>query len=132
MRGTGSELQARRQLLRRRLMHLFDEEVAGTTTMELEIEELLEDILQDDLVPQPLPARNDDRDEDDRIVVTGMGLVTPLGIGIDAFWDGLRSGRSGVGPITLCDPGDAPSRIAAEVPGFEPREYLEAKEARRL
>ena len=131
MRGTGNELQVRRELLRRRLMHLFDQ-APSATTAELEIDDLLEEILQDDLVPQPAAARNDDRDENDRIVVTGMGLVTPLGIGIDAFWQGLSAGRSGVGPITLCDPGDSPSRIAAEVPGFEPREFLEAKEARRI
>jgi 3-oxoacyl-[acyl-carrier-protein] synthase II len=61
-----------------------------------------------------------------------MGLLTPLGIGTAAFWAGLSEGRSGVGPITLCDPGESPSRIAAEVSGFDARDYLEAKEARRI
>src|SRR6476619_6336319 len=62
------------------------------------------------------------RNEDQRIVVTGMGLVTPLGIGIGPFWNGLVEGRSGVRQITRCDPGDSPCRIAAEVPEFEPRD----------
>ena len=70
--------------------------------------------------------------EDQRIVVTGMGLVTPLGIGIGPFWNGLVEGRSGARQTTLCDATDLPCTIAAEVPDFEPRDYMEAKEARRL
>jgi 3-oxoacyl-[acyl-carrier-protein] synthase II len=61
-----------------------------------------------------------------------MGLVTPLGTGIGPFWNGLVEGRSGVRQITRCDPGDSPCRIAAEVPEFEPRDYIEAKEVRRI
>jgi 3-oxoacyl-[acyl-carrier-protein] synthase II len=129
-----SAMRVRRDLLRRRLQQLIAQDPPGaaTTTLDVQIEELLHDILEEDLAP--LPARDwvDDRDEDQRIVVTGMGLLTPLGIGIDAFWAGLVEGRSGVGPITLCDPGESPSRIAAEVSGFDARDYLEAKEARRI
>jgi 3-oxoacyl-[acyl-carrier-protein] synthase II len=127
-----SEGRARADLLRQRLMRLIDQGVAGAATIDVQIDELLQDILEEDLVPQPAAAWAEDRDEDDRIVVTGMGLVTPLGIGRDAFWGGLVEGRSGVGPITLCDPGESPCKIAAEVPGFEPRDYMEAKEARRV
>src|SRR6266540_3754892 len=93
---------------------------------------LLEDAFEDELIPKPARAWTGERDEDQRIVVTGMGLLTPLGIGIDAFWNGLVEGRSGVRRITLCDPGDSPCTIAGEVPEFEPRDYMEAKEARRL
>lgn len=132
MRGTGKELQVRRELLRRRLMQLVDQDPVGATTIDLQIDDLLEEILQDDLAAQPLPARAEHRDENDRIVVTGIGVVSPLGIGSAAYWDALAAGRSGVGPITLCDPGESPSRIAGEVRGFEPREYMEAKEARRV
>jgi 3-oxoacyl-[acyl-carrier-protein] synthase II len=70
--------------------------------------------------------------EDQRIVVTGMGLVTPLGIGIGPFWNGLVEGRSGAHRVTFNEPDDLPCTIAAEVPAFEPRDYMEAKEARRL
>lgn len=127
-----SDVRVRRDLLRQHLQQLIEQDTPGTTTIDAQIEDLLHDILEEDLAPLPVPIWNDDRDEDQRIVVTGMGLLTPLGIGIDSFWNGLVEGRSGVGPITLCDPGESPVRIAAEVSGFDPRDYLEAKEARRI
>ncbi|MBI3953309.1 MAG: beta-ketoacyl-ACP synthase II [Chloroflexi bacterium] len=67
-----------------------------------------------------------------RVVVTGMGALTPLGLTVDEFWDGLVQGRSGIGPMTLCDPADFPSRIAGEVKGFDPHRYIERKDARRM
>ncbi len=127
-----SDLIARRDLLRQRLQRLMAQDTPVATTIEAQIEALLQDIHDEDLARLPAPAWANDRDEDQRIVVTGMGLLTPLGIGIDSFWAGLIEGRSGIGPITLCDPGESPSRIAAEVRGFDPRDYLEAKEARRI
>jgi len=68
----------------------------------------------------------------ERIVVTGLGAITPLGLNVEEFWDGLREGRSGVGHITLFDAHDFPVRIAAEVKGFDPRDYMDRKLARRL
>jgi 3-oxoacyl-[acyl-carrier-protein] synthase II len=67
-----------------------------------------------------------------RVVITGMGAVTPLGKSVVEFWDGLISGRSGVRPITLCDASAYPCRIAGEVPNFDPVDYMSPKEARRL
>lgn len=67
-----------------------------------------------------------------RVVVTGIGAVTPLGESAAAFWEGLTAGRSGVGPMTLADPTDYPCRIAGEVSGFDPERYVEKREARRL
>ena len=127
-----SDVSMRRDWLRQRLQRLIAQDQPTVTMIDAQIEELLQDILDEDLAPQPARAWIDDRDEDQRIVVTGIGLLTPLGIGIDSFWAGLIEGRSGVGPITLCDPGESPSRIAAEVSSFDPRDYLEAKEARRI
>jgi 3-oxoacyl-[acyl-carrier-protein] synthase II len=69
---------------------------------------------------------------DGRIVITGLGLLTPLGIGVEAFWEGLAAGRSGVRRVAAFDVSDLPSQIAGDVPGFEPRDYLPAKEARRV
>ena len=54
-----------------------------------------------------------------RVVVTGVGVVSPLGLTAASTWDGLVAGRSGVGPITLFEPAGFPVRIAAEVPGFD-------------
>ncbi len=58
-----------------------------------------------------------------RVVVTGVGLVSPLGIGTDATWNALLAGESGIGPVTRFDVTDYPSRIAGEVRGFEPESY---------
>src|SRR5262245_32040756 len=60
-----------------------------------------------------------------RVVVTGMGMVTPLGADLDATWSSLIDGRSGVGPITLFDARTFPTRIAAEVKDFRLSDYLE-------
>ncbi len=67
-----------------------------------------------------------------RVVVTGMGLVSPLGESVDEYWDGLLNGRSGIGPMTLCDPAQFPCQIAGEVTGFDPQQYVDRKEARRM
>ncbi len=67
-----------------------------------------------------------------RVVITGMGIISPLGIGIDEYWQSLSTGRSGVGPITQFDASGYKVRIAAEVKGFEPTDYVDRKSARRM
>jgi 3-oxoacyl-[acyl-carrier-protein] synthase II len=67
-----------------------------------------------------------------RVAVTGIGLVTPLGLTTRETWDGLLAGRSGVGPITRFDATDYACRIAAEVKGFEPEKYVEKKEVKKF
>ena len=66
-----------------------------------------------------------------RVAVTGLGIVSPVGIGVPAAWDAILHARSGVGPITRFDASSFPTRIAAEVKGFEVGSYLSTKEARR-
>jgi 3-oxoacyl-[acyl-carrier-protein] synthase II len=66
-----------------------------------------------------------------RVVVTGLGLVSPVGIGVEASWQSLVAGRSGIGPITLFDASSYPTRIAGEVKNFEPGDFMDKKEARR-
>ena len=66
-----------------------------------------------------------------RVVVTGLGIVSPVGIGVAAAWDAILHARSGVGPITRFDASTFPARIAAEVKDFNVGAYLSAKEARR-
>lgn len=68
----------------------------------------------------------------EQVVVTGLGVVSPVGIGKESFWSSLVQGRSGVGPITRFDPSPFSSRIAAEVKDFNPEAYLEKKEAKRM
>jgi 3-oxoacyl-[acyl-carrier-protein] synthase II len=66
-----------------------------------------------------------------RVVVTGLGLVTPVGNDVESTWQGLLSGRSGAAPITKFDPSKLQVRFACEVKGFDPLQYIDRKEARR-
>jgi 3-oxoacyl-[acyl-carrier-protein] synthase II len=63
-------------------------------------------------------------EEQNRVVVTGMGVVSPIGIGLDTFWDSLINCKSGVGPITRFDASDFPVKIAGEVKNFDMRDYF--------
>jgi len=67
-----------------------------------------------------------------RVVVTGLGALTPLGLDVPSTWEGLVSGRSGVGPITLFDTADFKTKLAAEVPGYVPEDHFDKKDLRRL
>jgi 3-oxoacyl-[acyl-carrier-protein] synthase II len=66
-----------------------------------------------------------------KVVVTGIGPVTPIGTGVEEFWTGLTSGRNGIDKISRIDVSDMPVSLAGEVPDFEPTDWLDAKEARR-
>lgn len=75
---------------------------------------------------------NDHRNGRPRVVITGMGAITPLGLTVNEFWDGLTHGRSGVVRITRFDATDFDCQIAGEVHGFDPAQYMDPKEARRM
>jgi 3-oxoacyl-[acyl-carrier-protein] synthase II len=70
--------------------------------------------------------------EKNRVVVTGLGLVTPLGIGVEASWQAAIKGNSGICPITQFDASQMPVRIAGEVKDFDPAPYIEAKEIKKM
>ena len=67
-----------------------------------------------------------------RVVVTGLGAVSPVGIGKEKFWDSLVEGRSGIGPITIFDASSINCRIAGEIKDFNPEEFVDKKEAKRM
>ena len=64
-----------------------------------------------------------------RVVITGLGAVTPLGESVDDFWNGLKSGASGIATMTLCDPSTYPCQVAGEVVGFDYSQYINKREA---
>jgi len=66
-----------------------------------------------------------------RVVITGLGAITPLGLTVEDYWQGLINGRSGIGPITLFDASLYPVKVAAEVKGFEPTNYMHIKRVDR-
>lgn len=67
-----------------------------------------------------------------RVVITGLGLVTPLGLGVESTWAALCAGQSGAGPITRFDTTDFPVTIAAEVKGFDPADYVDKKDVKKM
>ena len=67
-----------------------------------------------------------------RVVITGLGLVTPLGTGVEKNWQALVAGRSGIGPVSRFDVSDFPTRIAGEVKDFRPEHYIEKKEIKKM
>lgn len=66
-----------------------------------------------------------------RVVVTGMGAVSPLGLDIPSLWEGIRTAKSGVGPITQCDVSNLETRFGGEVKNFDPANYMDRKDVRR-
>ncbi|MGA2411424.1 MAG: beta-ketoacyl-ACP synthase II, partial [Candidatus Binataceae bacterium] len=72
------------------------------------------------------------RNADRRVVVTGVGLVTPLGTGVAKNWEALTAGRSGIGPITRFDVADFPTRFAGEITDFVATDWIEKKEVRKM
>jgi 3-oxoacyl-[acyl-carrier-protein] synthase II len=67
-----------------------------------------------------------------RVVITGMGAVTPLGNDVETYWQALVDGKSGIDWISVIDPKDYPAKVSGDVRGFEPERYMERKEARRM
>lgn len=67
-----------------------------------------------------------------RVVVTGMGAITPLGLTVEDFWQGLLAGRSGIDYIRSFDSSSYPCRVAGEIPDFDPHDYIDRREARRM
>ncbi len=67
-----------------------------------------------------------------RVVITGMGAITPLGNSVDETWAGIKTGKSGIGPITLFDASVNKVHYAAEVKNFDPAQYMDSKDARKM
>ena len=67
-----------------------------------------------------------------RVVVTGMGVITPLGNSVTELWEGLKAGKSGIGPLTRLDKEEYTSQIAGEIRNFDPSEFMEKKDARKM
>ncbi|GAC1646324.1 MAG: beta-ketoacyl-ACP synthase II [Herpetosiphon sp.] len=110
--------------------------VADVTVLPAPIEaqlEALEEQLGDNILEQPLPELVLDEELNRRIVVTGLGIVSPIGNDIPTFWDSLSNGRSGLQTFTLIPNYRAyPTHVGGEVKDFDPRTVMDHKEARRV
>lgn len=120
----------------RRARSQMEQPSATTTTVDKQLDDLLTSIAEKDPVePAPKPrAKRAKKGQKGRrrVVVTGMGAITPLGLTVDEYWQGLVEGRSGIAELTVCDASGLTCTIAGEVKGFDPREYMDHKEARRM
>ena len=67
-----------------------------------------------------------------RVVVTGLGVITPIGNSVDEFWNGLKEKKVGIGPITYFDPAEYKAKVAGEVKDFDPKQYMDPKAAKRM
>ena len=67
-----------------------------------------------------------------RVVITGMGIISPVGLDLPTAWGNLIAGQSGIGPITLFDASHHSTRFACEVKGFDPEEFIDRKEIKRM
>ncbi|MFQ5813853.1 MAG: beta-ketoacyl synthase N-terminal-like domain-containing protein, partial [Anaerolineae bacterium] len=72
------------------------------------------------------------RSIEERVVVTGLGAITPLGLSVEETWQGLVAGRSGIARVSHFDPSDYPTQILGEVKGFKARDFMDRKGARRM
>ena len=67
-----------------------------------------------------------------RVVVTGMGAITPIGLNVEEFWNGVKESKVGIAPITKFDASEFKAKIAAEVKGFNAKDYIDPKTAKRM
>lgn len=79
-----------------------------------------------------MQAIDEEEPKKNRVVITGIGVITPLGMDKESFWTGICQGRSGVSRIESFDTSDLPARIAGEIKDFDPLKYMDAKKARRI
>ncbi|WP_029214487.1 beta-ketoacyl-ACP synthase II [Kallotenue papyrolyticum] len=116
-----------------RLPRAADKEPVLPPPLEHQLESIVEDVLGDQPLAEPQAALLNPADDDQRIVVTGIGLISPLGNSVAAFWEAIASGQSGVGYNELVpNYRDYPCHIAAIVRDFDAARYMDAKEARRM
>lgn len=67
-----------------------------------------------------------------RVVITGIGIISPIGTGREAYWEALKAGKNGIAPVTLFDASEFTTQMAGEVTDFEPEKYIDKKEAKRM
>lgn len=99
--------------------------------LEDQVEQIVSEIMSRDPVVEAQPAHVPEQ-QNRRVVITGMGVISPVGMGLDEYWQALSTGTSGVDLITLFDASGYPTKVAGEVKGWQPGQYMDAKAARKM
>ncbi|HZG65438.1 MAG TPA: beta-ketoacyl synthase N-terminal-like domain-containing protein, partial [Herpetosiphonaceae bacterium] len=117
---------------------ISDVEAAGDVVrlpapLEQQLEAIVENAIGSTPLVQTLAEPISEDDPAERVVVTGIGIVSPVGLNLETFWENIAAGRSGIDHYTLIPNFRAyPSQIGGEVKDFDPRAYMDFKEARRM
>ncbi len=115
-------------------------EIPGEATMESSLESKIDELLADIISKVDASARTrvdpmysgTEQPERRRVVVTGLGTINSMALNIPDYWQALKKGQSGISRITLCDPSNYPTQVAGEIKEWQPKNYMDAKEARRM
>lgn len=131
--STDISLSQKRARILARLRETIEEEGEHISDrVEEQLEEIVNDLENEEALTAPMPQRTGADHQGNRVVVTGMGAITPLGTTVDEFWSALVAGQSGVDYITLCPIEPYPTKIAGEVKNWKPEEHLDPKQTRRM
>ena len=111
-------------------------EPVAETLLENQFDELLEEIVHkaeggERTLVQPLMFGSEEP-EKRRVVITGLGTINPLAQNVPDYWEGLKNGQSGIARMTLCDPSNYPTKVTGEVKEWNPKKFIDAKDARRM
>ena len=112
----------------------------GSGSLESQLDDLLADIMNKtgNKIGVAIETRVDplmagiEQDKPRRVVITGLGTVNPMGNNTEEYWQALKKGQSGIARMTLTDPSNYPCQVAGEVKEWDPRKYIDTKEARRM
>lgn len=109
----------------------------SATGLDAQLDDLLADIMSKvgdgSVSTEVMPVMAGlEQDKPRRVVVTGLGTVNPLAHNVEDYWNALKKGQSGIGRLTMCDPTNYPTKIAGQIEDWDPRQYIDAKEARRM
>ena len=121
---------SRRTALRTELLNLLRN--LEPDPIGIRINALLAEVLGEAPLTATLSLEEAPEAADHRVVVTGMGVVSPFGVGVAPFWDGLAAGQSAISRIACFDPSPYPCQIAGQIPDFTPQNFMDFKEARRM
>ncbi len=129
---TENKVELRERLIEKLRATIKEEGGELTETIERQIAQIATNVAHEpQSLVEPLEVADNSR-QNRRVVITGMGVISPVGIGKEAYWESLVNGRSGIDTITMCDTEGCTTKIAGEVKNWNPEEYIDPKQVRRM
>lgn len=133
MTNNTDTIYKRRTRIMDRLRTILEEEGGQVSErVEEQLDEIVSEMSGEEPETKPTEVHVTPESHNNRVVITGMGVISPVGKDLETFWDSLVSGRSGIDAITLCNTDPYPTKIAGEVKEWNPEKYIEPKLVRRI